>query len=239
LMDETAPSLNELYEDFEGLRRRLTLPSKQALGDLEGFLARIAPSRDVVEFAGQPYQSAHRAALWIWDWMTQLVARRVGRDGLDSGFARALELICSRLTRTAEFERLRLRVVMERNQLEKHLSTSLTEAPGILHGDQRSSGGGGGRNGPPDDDETAFVTASTLWPQKYKTYKEFKVAFDKIPEAVIRRRKPSPQRLLIHAGDWVRYWSKFDEQAFEAMDEESLSAERANAAALVRSKRRK
>lgn len=72
----------------------------------------------------------------------------------------------------------------------------------IMHGDPT-----------PDD---AFVLASTLHPEHFSHYTEFKRFLEKHPE--IRTRKPSQQRLLIHAGDWNRHWYQQEQRENEVLD---------------------
>ena len=87
--------------------------------------------------------------------------------------------------------------------------------------------------------EDPYVPASCLWQSRFDTYAQFKRWFDKIPDSTIRRCKPWTQRLEIHAADWVRYWSQKDIAEFESLDEVSMSAKLADAAAKVRERRRK
>jgi hypothetical protein len=54
----------------------------------------------------------------------------------------------------------------------------------------------------PQPDDAAFVPASSLLFDQYDTLKKLKAMLRLNPQ--IRTRKPSPQRLLVHAGDWHR-----------------------------------
>jgi hypothetical protein len=66
-------------------------------------------------------------------------------------------------------------------------------------------------------DLSAFIPAKDcLDPPHCPTYKTLRAILDGHPE--IRTHKPSPQRLLIHAGDWHRYTARRDANAFEALD---------------------
>ena len=75
----------------------------------------------------------------------------------------------------------------------------------------------------PVDDATIYRLASELWPERtqahpfFSNYDAFKRWFDKIPETQIRRRKPSPQRLEIHEGDWSQYWKTWERDRFEML----------------------
>jgi hypothetical protein len=71
-------------------------------------------------------------------------------------------------------------------------------------------------------DESAYVLASTLWKDRFHSYKQFESFLKRTPE--IRRRKPVWNRLQIHSGDWVRYWAKHDSGQFESLDDEPSCA---------------
>jgi len=66
-----------------------------------------------------------------------------------------------------------------------------------------------------------YVPATAVFrlQDKYKTYKQFKRWLDSIPPDVIRRKKPSRNRLLIHAADFVKYWRRMFDATFEGLDE--------------------
>ncbi|MEJ5342804.1 MAG: hypothetical protein WHT09_14680 [Thermogutta sp.] len=66
-----------------------------------------------------------------------------------------------------------------------------------------------------------YVPATAVFrlQEKYKTYKQFKRWLDSIPPDVIRRKKPSRNRLLIHAADFVKYWRRMFDATFEILDE--------------------
>lgn len=82
------------------------------------------------------------------------------------------------------------------------------------------------------DDASAFVPASSLWQDRFGTYRQFKAWLDRTP--TIRYRKPSANRLEIHAGDWAKHWAAADQDSFERLDEAAI----ADAAAAVRSRRK-
>ena len=67
-----------------------------------------------------------------------------------------------------------------------------------------------------------YVGFGCVWPeveQFNKSYSKAKTYLDKTP--AIRQRKPTPQRLEVHAGDWIRHWSslKSNQLAGEPSDE--------------------
>lgn len=66
-----------------------------------------------------------------------------------------------------------------------------------------------------------YVPATAVFrlQDKYKTYKQFKRWLDSIPPDVIRRKKPTRNRLLIHAADFVKYWRRMFDATFEILDE--------------------
>ena len=66
------------------------------------------------------------------------------------------------------------------------------------------------------EDDLVWVLASKLYPERFKSYRKFVAFLDEHPE--IRRRKPSPQRLKVHVGDWVNYWLTVDNATFDAID---------------------
>ncbi len=73
-------------------------------------------------------------------------------------------------------------------------------------------------------DDSAWVSASTLWPEKFDNYKAFKTFIDNHSEIRQQRPiskksgKPLENRLEVHAGDWARYWKGQDEKQFNALD---------------------
>jgi len=67
-----------------------------------------------------------------------------------------------------------------------------------------------------EQDPNVFVAASKVYPERFDNYKAFRRFLEDHPE--IRRRKPSKQRLEIHAGDWIEYWAEHDTEEFEAAD---------------------
>lgn len=92
-------------------------------------------------------------------------------------------------------------------------------------------------------DETAYVLVSKNWPEEFQTYSTFKRWLDGTPKSEVRRRKPSKQRLEIHAGDWNRYWTQRKREQSEALDGEALEEFLADAEAtklrIRKDKRRK
>lgn len=82
---------------------------------------------------------------------------------------------------------------------------------GYLQGQaERKSGG----------DTAPFVSASTLWREKFKTNRELTKFRQKHPEMF---RNPSPYKLEIHAARWACYWAKRDKAGFEALGENAVS----------------
>jgi hypothetical protein len=76
----------------------------------------------------------------------------------------------------------------------------------------------------PAVDESAFCPLSKLLDAtRFKTPKRIHAALKKNPW--IRTYKPSPQRFMIHAGDWHRYVAMFDEAGFNALDASAETAE--------------
>jgi hypothetical protein len=71
---------------------------------------------------------------------------------------------------------------------------------------------------PKISDDSAFLPASTFYRDHFATYKQFKAWLDRTPESEIRRRKPSKNRLDIHAGDWKKYWDVKAEKTFDGLD---------------------
>jgi hypothetical protein len=67
-----------------------------------------------------------------------------------------------------------------------------------------------------DEAEAAFVPAGVLWQNRFKTYKAFKKWLDATPE--VHQQNPRANRLLIHAGDWDRYWQERDQRPFAMLD---------------------
>ena len=65
----------------------------------------------------------------------------------------------------------------------------------------------------PDD---SFVAASKVSQEHFTQYTAFKRFLEKHPE--IRTRKPSKQRLLVHAGDWFQYWAKREQEDLDKLD---------------------
>ncbi len=60
-------------------------------------------------------------------------------------------------------------------------------------------------------DNDNYVPFGCVWPDRlaeFDSYAKAKTFLDNTPESKIRRRKPSKQRLQVHAGDWCRYWAE-------------------------------
>jgi hypothetical protein len=74
-------------------------------------------------------------------------------------------------------------------------------------------------------DDSAYRPATEfLDSTRFKTYKRLHAALKGNPW--IQRDKPSPRRLRIHAGDWLRYLAMLNDAGFDALD---VSAETADA----------
>lgn len=52
----------------------------------------------------------------------------------------------------------------------------------------------------------AYVPVGMVWREQFDAYHKAKRFLDDHTE--IKTRNPSPQRLVVHAGDWHRYWAK-------------------------------
>ena len=92
-------------------------------------------------------------------------------------------------------------------------------------------------------DESAFISARPLAVERGMSLPQLNKLLKKIPETQIRRRKPSPQRLELHAGDWHRYFEEQDRQRDEAFDkdvaQEMIEGILANMAEAQATKRRR
>lgn len=77
----------------------------------------------------------------------------------------------------------------------------------------------GGGNGPGDPvvDDSAWLDVTKLWPEHFKTYRRFKVFLDSHPEIHQRRSPKHRQRLQVHAGEWLAYWTKQDQAQFDKL----------------------
>lgn len=93
-------------------------------------------------------------------------------------------------------------------------------------------------DGPDSEDDSAYVPASWLYPEKFKTYRKFE-GFLEGDGKDIRRRKPSKNRLLVHAGDWVRCWAskKDSDSDIETHGVDSIDLNIVQAAAIQAAKR--
>ncbi len=69
-------------------------------------------------------------------------------------------------------------------------------------------------------DDSAFRPAKEFLGEQFDTYGKLTAALERNPS--IRNRKPSKQRLEIHAGDWLKF---LNERAAEQIDSLDLSAE--------------
>jgi hypothetical protein len=76
----------------------------------------------------------------------------------------------------------------------------------------------GGSIAAEEGDDSAFVPAGTLWQQHFTQYKQFKTWLDRTSESEIHRRNPSKNRLVIHAGDWAKYWAAQEKKGFASLD---------------------
>jgi hypothetical protein len=69
----------------------------------------------------------------------------------------------------------------------------------------------------PADDDSAFRPAKRCLDEtRFRNFKRLRAVLKANPW--IRTRKPSPQRLKVHAGDWDRYLAMLDEAGFDALD---------------------
>ena len=66
-----------------------------------------------------------------------------------------------------------------------------------------------------DDDPSSYVPASKLKADSRLTQRKFMAA---IKEHGVRTRKPSPQRLTVHAGDWMRCTAAMERANFNVLD---------------------
>ena len=65
----------------------------------------------------------------------------------------------------------------------------------------------------PAVEEDSYVPAVKLWREKFSDYAKAKRFLAAHPE--IRTRKPSVQRLEIHAADWAKFWAEQDRNSFD------------------------
>ena len=70
------------------------------------------------------------------------------------------------------------------------------------------------------EDDSAWVTAATLWHDRFTTIKEVHNFRADHPEMF---RNPSPYKLQIHAAKWATYWASRQKAGFEALDDNSQS----------------
>jgi hypothetical protein len=75
---------------------------------------------------------------------------------------------------------------------------------------------------PPEAESDAWIGAADVWPKKFTSYRKFQAFLREHPE--IRTRKPSRQRLELHAGDYLRCVAIMDNNAFEALGDSSITA---------------
>lgn len=71
--------------------------------------------------------------------------------------------------------------------------------------------------GKPHCDPSSWVTASTLWKERFTTIKEVTKFREKHPDMF---RNPSKFKLDIHAGLWSRHWADRDKTSFETLNGE-------------------
>ncbi len=71
-------------------------------------------------------------------------------------------------------------------------------------------------------DNDNYVPYGCVWPGRVEefdgSYARAKTFRDNTPESKLRRRKPSSQRLQVHAGDWCRYWAEHKKISDAATD---------------------
>jgi hypothetical protein len=76
--------------------------------------------------------------------------------------------------------------------------------------------GSGSAEGAGEDLSAYRPATEFLDSTRFRTYNQLHAALKRQPW--IRTRKPSPQRLLIHAGDWHHYLTMLDDAGFDALD---------------------
>ncbi len=101
------------------------------------------------------------------------------------------------------------RLTPKQRQARRELEVNLADAEATL----------GGSPLPAEvvNDSGAWVTAATLWREKFGSRKEMEKFRSKHPEMF---RNPSPNRLEIHSGKWTRYWADRDKAGFNSLDGE-------------------
>jgi hypothetical protein len=112
--------------------------------------------------------------------------------------------------------------------MERDVFTTSLAAVKFLQGQAGESNvNGGGRlpeAGQVTDDSAYRPAKRFLDGNRFRSHKRLSAALKRNPW--IRTRKPSPQRLEVHAGDWDRYLAMLDEAGFDALD---VAAETADA----------
>ncbi len=68
----------------------------------------------------------------------------------------------------------------------------------------------------------AYVLVSKLWPEHFDTYRKAKTFLDEHPE--IKTRKPSDNRLEVHAADWIKHWTGQQTEPTDEQIEDYLAA---------------
>ncbi len=66
----------------------------------------------------------------------------------------------------------------------------------------------------------AYISIGKLWPEHFDTYRKAQGFLADHPE--IRTRKPSKNRLEVHAADWIKYWSGQQSEPSDAQIQEYL-----------------
>ena len=66
-------------------------------------------------------------------------------------------------------------------------------------------------------DDSVWISVSDLYPERFENYGACKRYLNKHSHE-IRTDKPSPQRLVVHAGDWLKHWANADKGAFDSLD---------------------
>ncbi|GAB6186680.1 hypothetical protein [Thermopirellula anaerolimosa] len=96
------------------------------------------------------------------------------------------------------------------------LAAYLEKMPAAAETGQRQGQDAG--NTQPKVDIRDYIPATVAARQKFMNYKQFKRWLDGVPNDVIRRCRPSRNRLLVHAGDWANYWKARDDDYWKKID---------------------
>lgn len=74
-------------------------------------------------------------------------------------------------------------------------------------------------------DDSPYVPAQILMTEfKFASSAAFGRYLDRIPETIIRRRKPSTQRLEVHAADFIRYRAEMSRRVADASDHDEATS---------------